>query len=737
MPTPSGLVTKQELIDAQLDTAHLGRVVNSKDASGAPINTSTNRTGGVNKTLDALETEYLEAIQGAGGESVGTWTAGVTTFTKYNEYAVYNGIPYKPRTSATLPYVAQGADPTAAPDDANVQPYQEITEERVVEVVEEAIPDLTDRVYKSSPGKSAIDNMLEDFNLNPLMYNIGDIIKTGGTTWVYEDSTGPITTDNFRAFDCLNLMDFGTKGDKIADDTDAIQKAWDTAKNIADSRGYAQRIYAPAGAYRVTHNLWIYQKDGVQFVGDGRMATVFYIDPNFETGTVPADFQAIEGNLGYSYNTQKALFVIAARRVTGGPDDVIIPAGGDTAAWHLHFEGFGFWDESKSQNVDVFYAPRLAETKITDIYAFAPNRFQWSDDSYLMEISKVDIRFPFQPIVINTGTTYNMTDVSCANSVYGYKCDADYSSWNNVAIDHWGKRLTGEVPADAYAYDIKSTGMVLNGCGAEYGFGGLFSFVNRPASNITINGGMYIGGAIEGRDNWTGQAGPSDFGVTAYSRVNDCRLILNGANIRQVIHPNGVPAQGFEKMRVEVSGISNISLNNLGGKEATFGEIDQKWIRPDDFNVTGGDSTITIVNQDDKSRLNSLASVDLPYGADTTNTVIFDSVSVNKYNAYDDLTGVYTVPISGYYNVHLSVNYTLDSATGDTGYIALQKTSGSAVFIGRWDIIDSASNETNNISGHAYVKLNKGDQIQTIARVLTGVTGFEIIQQSNFQVVQE
>ena len=55
MSTPGGLVDKQELIDAQLDTAHLGRVVNSKDASGAPISTSTNRTGGVNKTLDALE----------------------------------------------------------------------------------------------------------------------------------------------------------------------------------------------------------------------------------------------------------------------------------------------------------------------------------------------------------------------------------------------------------------------------------------------------------------------------------------------------------------------------------------------------------------------------------------------------------------------------------------------------------------------------------------------------------
>lgn len=62
MSTPGGLVDKQELLDAQLDTAHLGRVVNSKDASGAPISTSTNRTGGVNKTLDALEGVYQGQI---------------------------------------------------------------------------------------------------------------------------------------------------------------------------------------------------------------------------------------------------------------------------------------------------------------------------------------------------------------------------------------------------------------------------------------------------------------------------------------------------------------------------------------------------------------------------------------------------------------------------------------------------------------------------------------------------
>ena len=124
MPTPSGLVTKQELINAQLDTAHLGRVVNSKDAGGNPISTSTNRTGGANKTLDALQAEYLSAIQSAGGDALnnGVWTAG-ETFTAYNQYMVYNGVPYKPEATTTLPYGPTGA----VPDFNFVQPYVDIS----------------------------------------------------------------------------------------------------------------------------------------------------------------------------------------------------------------------------------------------------------------------------------------------------------------------------------------------------------------------------------------------------------------------------------------------------------------------------------------------------------------------------------------------------------------------------------------------------------------------------------
>lgn len=54
MPTPGGLVTKQELIDAQDDTRHLGEVSNGLDASGNPIDTSISRLGEEHYTVKGI-----------------------------------------------------------------------------------------------------------------------------------------------------------------------------------------------------------------------------------------------------------------------------------------------------------------------------------------------------------------------------------------------------------------------------------------------------------------------------------------------------------------------------------------------------------------------------------------------------------------------------------------------------------------------------------------------------------
>jgi Pectate lyase superfamily protein len=67
----------------------------------------------------------------------------------------------------------------------------------------------------------------------------------------------------------FNVMAFGAKGDGIADDTDAIQKAIDTAGNY--SRGQASNggiVYLPAGVYQVSRTLHISQ--AVKILGHGQ-----------------------------------------------------------------------------------------------------------------------------------------------------------------------------------------------------------------------------------------------------------------------------------------------------------------------------------------------------------------------------------------------------------------------------------------------------------------------------------
>lgn len=67
----------------------------------------------------------------------------------------------------------------------------------------------------------------------------------------------------------FNVTAFGARGDGIADDTDAIQKAIDAAGNF--SRGHANKggiVYLPAGAYLVTRTLLVTQ--AVKIFGHGQ-----------------------------------------------------------------------------------------------------------------------------------------------------------------------------------------------------------------------------------------------------------------------------------------------------------------------------------------------------------------------------------------------------------------------------------------------------------------------------------
>lgn len=67
MPTPGGLVTKQELIDAQDDTRHLGEVSTGRNSSGQEIDTSLSRLGDEHLTVNGIVKLALDTVTSQAG----------------------------------------------------------------------------------------------------------------------------------------------------------------------------------------------------------------------------------------------------------------------------------------------------------------------------------------------------------------------------------------------------------------------------------------------------------------------------------------------------------------------------------------------------------------------------------------------------------------------------------------------------------------------------------------------
>ena len=118
------------------------------------------------------------------------------------------------------------------------------------------------------------------FSKNPLSLVVGNICKTGGTTWKRVDSTGPITQDNYLAFNVLNVLDSGAAGDGVTDDYAAITYAKSIAKQknltlyfpellfyVSQSLSLGDvRVYAERPAY--TDPIFARRPDGTNFVSD-------------------------------------------------------------------------------------------------------------------------------------------------------------------------------------------------------------------------------------------------------------------------------------------------------------------------------------------------------------------------------------------------------------------------------------------------------------------------------------
>ncbi|AUR96835.1 pectin lyase fold protein [Vibrio phage 1.233.A._10N.261.51.E6] len=207
----------------KLDAETQNEVVTSENDRTSPASDGKTKLTlkGFENQVDTLiaegSQEITDAIESTIGKSyIGTWTQGVTTFTTMNEYSDFNGITYKPKSGVTLPYTAQTADPTTAPDNANVEPFSDVNSANLGGLSNYQAASVADMIAGMALGGHAIDHA------------VGQVWGIYGN-WRVVSISSPMTQSNFEPIGHIIVRDFGAAGDGVADDTspivDAVQAA--------------------------------------------------------------------------------------------------------------------------------------------------------------------------------------------------------------------------------------------------------------------------------------------------------------------------------------------------------------------------------------------------------------------------------------------------------------------------------------------------------------------------------
>ena len=133
--------------------------------------------------IDDFEALAAQALRNAGGVPLddGQWGIG-KTYTAYDQYLYFNGVPYKP---LSIPYLTQGADPTSGVDVGNVQPWQNISE---LQSIARSLNIFDGRVIYSTDTTTVLDNMLYIFDA-VTTWSIPTLDSTGKTVVSVVDGT--------------------------------------------------------------------------------------------------------------------------------------------------------------------------------------------------------------------------------------------------------------------------------------------------------------------------------------------------------------------------------------------------------------------------------------------------------------------------------------------------------------------------------------------------------------------
>lgn len=278
--------------------------------------------------------------------------------------------------------------------------------------------------------------------------------------------TGAVTrTAQSKMRDVVSVRDFGAVGDGVADDTAAIQNAINSG---------SKNVYLPAGTYRITSPLTM--AGGVSLIGANKTGTIIFKS----TSTV-----------GVGSNVARA----GTRTDSYAVDAVVILTHADNDYnYSTQIRNLTLKKATYAASSYGIYAPRCSQFCFEELLIQNCNVGYYTFDSWMANLKNVVVQacaigYQHADDGSGLGTGTSITFQNCwanfdntiaqpttAFSIFGLT----YSSLISCAADN-GIRVDG---TGIYNYTfLSSTGISMNGCGAENFKGG---FINAQSGHVTV-----------------------------------------------------------------------------------------------------------------------------------------------------------------------------------------------------------------------------------------------------------
>lgn len=253
--------------------------------------------------------------------------------------------------------------------------------------------------------------------------------------------------------DVVSVKDFGAVGDGVADDTAAIQAAYDASLGVR----------FPAGSYKTSRP--IVKTSSHVTLADKRGATIV-ADANFVAGNVTRTYVDTAGATQTLTWNDKAIFYLVCPTNSYLTDVVV-----DGLAFDLLSDG----------SVGVFNAQRVAHSSFRNLFCDTSAYFVKGYDLWMIEWANIRSRFSKDHFDINVGTSNTFRNVHCDGK---FSTGGTGFSFSNVSYS--AMEACGADSVDRAYYFNGGEDFTLNGCGCE-SFSRLIQVTG--GANITVNGG--------------------------------------------------------------------------------------------------------------------------------------------------------------------------------------------------------------------------------------------------------